>query len=209
MYQIDDPTNTTTYPTPPATTGLTPGYFTGGNPATATPGTRVRFWWLNQVQQELMNFLTTAGLTPSKSTNTQVLAACQVMFSKPNFVLLTAASGNYTFPAWCSAFKARIWGAGGGGGGASGTGSIGSGGGGGGYAECNFPVTGGINRCFHGRPGWHRRGVSAQTAPRAAAHHSEPISMALAAGPVSAPPAPSPPRPAQVAVDRFSVPTRR
>jgi hypothetical protein len=51
------------------------GYFTEGNPVSATPATRVSAAWLNAVQEELLNVITAAGLTPTKGTNNQLLAS--------------------------------------------------------------------------------------------------------------------------------------
>lgn len=73
MYQTDQATAATSIPTP-ATAG-TQGYFTNGNPAAGVPATIVDADWLNMVQQELVNIVTAAGETPSKTTYNQVLLA--------------------------------------------------------------------------------------------------------------------------------------
>lgn len=73
MYQIDSSGAATTMPTPAA--AATPGFFTGGNPATGTPATILDADWFNAVQAELLNVLTAAGIAPAKGTNNQVLAA--------------------------------------------------------------------------------------------------------------------------------------
>ena len=79
MYRIDDATAATSLPVPEA--AATEGYFTEGNPATGTPATKVRASWLNMVQEELRGLVTAAGLTPSKTTYTQVAAAVRSLIS--------------------------------------------------------------------------------------------------------------------------------
>lgn len=79
MFRNDDATAAVAIPTP--TTPGTPGYFTGGNPATATPATIVTEDWLNSVQEELMSILAAGGQTPSKTTYNQVLTAIQALIT--------------------------------------------------------------------------------------------------------------------------------
>ncbi|MBR8234593.1 hypothetical protein K6W26_23195 [Burkholderia sp. AU42008] len=75
MYQIDAPGAATSLPTPkPAGT---PGYFTGGNPATGTPATILDEDWFNAVMIELINVVEAAGLSLEKTDNTQLLQALQ------------------------------------------------------------------------------------------------------------------------------------
>jgi hypothetical protein len=78
MFPTDQPTAASALPTP-AEAG-TPGFFTGGNPASGTPATVVDPDWLNMVQTELINVVTAAGLTPSKTTYNQVVTAIRTMF---------------------------------------------------------------------------------------------------------------------------------
>ncbi len=81
MYQIDDPTCVQVDPGLPTDAVVTPGFFSGGNPAVANSfATRVRYWWLNMVQTELVTIVAAAGIKLAKGTNTQVLAALQVLF---------------------------------------------------------------------------------------------------------------------------------
>ncbi|WP_230971960.1 hypothetical protein [Burkholderia cepacia] len=80
MYRIDDATAATLLPTPES--AAAEGYFTEGNPATGTLATKVRASWLNMLQEELRNVVTTAGLTPSKTTYTQVASAVQTLIAK-------------------------------------------------------------------------------------------------------------------------------
>lgn len=80
MYRIDDATAAASLPTPES--AAAEGYFTEGNPATGTLATKVRASWLNMLQEELRNVVTTAGLTPSKTTYTQVASAVQTLIAK-------------------------------------------------------------------------------------------------------------------------------
>ncbi|MFM0002749.1 hypothetical protein PQR57_17145 [Paraburkholderia dipogonis] len=70
MFRIDDATAASSLPTPEA--AGTEGYFTEGNPATGTPATLERASWFNMVQEELRAIVVAGGLTPSKTTYTQV-----------------------------------------------------------------------------------------------------------------------------------------
>ncbi|WP_244130916.1 phage tail protein [Burkholderia gladioli] len=79
MFRIDQTTAVTALPAPSA--AGTPGFFTGGNPATGQAATIVSADWLNLVQEELMSFLTAAGITPLKTSYGQVLAAVQHLFA--------------------------------------------------------------------------------------------------------------------------------
>lgn len=49
--------------------------FTEGDPLTGTPATVVTDDWLNEMQEEIMSVLTAAGITASKGTVNQLLAA--------------------------------------------------------------------------------------------------------------------------------------
>lgn len=81
MYRIDDPSASATLPTPEA--ALTEGYWTEGNPGTGTPATLERASWFNMIQEELRAIVIAGGLTPSKTTYTQVRDAIQKMYSPP------------------------------------------------------------------------------------------------------------------------------
>ncbi|PMQ04151.1 hypothetical protein DyAD56_15800 [Dyella sp. AD56] len=75
MYQID---NSTAAATQPASTGAgTPGFFTDGSPTGGVPATIVPAEWLNAVQQELINIVEAAGLTPTKNLFNQLGLAIQ------------------------------------------------------------------------------------------------------------------------------------
>ena len=53
------------------------GYFTDGNPLTATPATVPGARFFHEIQQELTNAISSAGLTPSSSDLTQLWKAIQ------------------------------------------------------------------------------------------------------------------------------------
>lgn len=73
MYQID---NSTASPTqPPSTSQGAPGYFTDGSIGGGVQPTIVPAEWLNAVQQELINVLAFAGITPVKNTFNQIALA--------------------------------------------------------------------------------------------------------------------------------------
>jgi len=59
----------------PAAPGATVGYFTEGNPLTATPATVVSAEWLNTVQEELIAVAIASGVVADKANRAQVLAA--------------------------------------------------------------------------------------------------------------------------------------
>ena len=77
MFQIDVSTAASTQP---ASTALgTVGYFTDGNAATGVPATVVPAEFLNSIMLEMMNTITGAGLTLSKSTFNQLLTAIKAI----------------------------------------------------------------------------------------------------------------------------------
>lgn len=79
MFAIDDPTAVAVLPTPEA--AGTTGFFTEGSPGLGQAATYVRSSFLNMVQQELLNVVTDAGLTPSKTTYNQVLQALKLKYA--------------------------------------------------------------------------------------------------------------------------------
>ncbi|RQV20674.1 hypothetical protein DF039_12625 [Burkholderia cenocepacia] len=110
MFRTDQNTAVTALPVP-APAG-TPGFFTGGNPATGQAATIVDADWLNMIQEELISILTAAGIAPSKVTYGQVLAALEVLFANasgnPNalFQVKTAGRGDDSNNAASTAF---VW----------------------------------------------------------------------------------------------------
>ena len=77
MYQYDDATAVSTRP---AATGMgTPGFFTDGDPVGGEEATILRAEFTNMVMMELVNLVTSVGLTLSKTDSTQVRQAIQSM----------------------------------------------------------------------------------------------------------------------------------
>jgi hypothetical protein len=79
MQRITDPTAVATLPSPPALTGTT-GYFGPAVPG-ISPATRVRYWFVNMIQEELMSILSAASIT-ADTTGTvfnQVLLAIKAL----------------------------------------------------------------------------------------------------------------------------------
>jgi hypothetical protein len=139
MQRIIDPTAVAALPSPPALAGTT-GFFSGGLPGVSV-ATRVRYWWLNMVQEELSGLVTAAGLAlDTTATNfgqcaaaVRALAASAVS-AVPHGVQAFTASGTFTVPAGVTEVEVEIWGAGSGSW-ASVAGITGGGGSGGGYAR--------------------------------------------------------------------------
>ncbi|BCF96644.1 hypothetical protein PPGU19_012130 [Paraburkholderia sp. PGU19] len=73
MFQTDQATAAASLPTPAA--AGTQGFFTNGNPSTGVAATILDADFMNMVMLELANVVTGAGLTLSKTTYNQVLAA--------------------------------------------------------------------------------------------------------------------------------------
>jgi len=78
MYRIDIPSAAASLPTPSALG--TEGFWTAGVPGTV-PATVMDQDWFNMVQEELIAFLTAAGITHSKSTRNQVLTSVQQLIA--------------------------------------------------------------------------------------------------------------------------------
>ncbi|MEK6420033.1 MAG: hypothetical protein V4801_10530 [Burkholderia gladioli] len=93
MFRTDQTTAVTAIPAPSA--AGTPGYFTGGNPATGQAATILDADWLNMVQEELMNVVTAAGLTPSKTVYTQLLSAIRALRGTSQVLADTGAANAY------------------------------------------------------------------------------------------------------------------
>lgn len=91
MFQIDNASSVSSQPA--TVTPGTPGYFTDGNPLTGSPPTIVPADFMNQVQEELMNIVRGASLTPSKTTNSQLLNA--ICSGKTSYAADTGTANNY------------------------------------------------------------------------------------------------------------------
>lgn len=77
MYKIDVGSAAASLPAPAAPGA--PGFFTDGDPIAGTPGTIVTADFMNMTMMELLNLITAAGLTPSKTTYTQVRDAVSAL----------------------------------------------------------------------------------------------------------------------------------
>lgn len=119
--------------------GSTVGYWTAGNPTGGVPATILDQDWLNGVQEELLAVIEAAGLTASKASRVQLLAALRQSFARG--LQAFTASGTFTVPAGVTKVGVQIWGAGGSGGTGSNAGATASGGGAGGYSDGVFSVT--------------------------------------------------------------------
>jgi hypothetical protein len=96
-HKVDSSTAVAVMPTPgSAGTG---GWFVGGNPDLGVPGTVVTADWLNAQQAEVLNVLTAAGITPSKTNQAQLLQAIRTLARiklTANLTLYVATTGNDT-----------------------------------------------------------------------------------------------------------------
>lgn len=93
MYQIDNSTAATTIPV--STSAGTPGFFTDGNPATGVPATIMPAEYQNMLMMEIINVLTAAGVTPSKSNFTQLLTAIKAVNRQGVILTDTGTAGAY------------------------------------------------------------------------------------------------------------------
>ncbi|MFT8922805.1 hypothetical protein [Acetobacter sp.] len=80
VYRIDDVTAVSALPALPTDNIGEPGFFTGGSTTGQSP-TRVRFWWLNMVQEELVNIAEAAGIVFDKTKNDQCITAIKQLIS--------------------------------------------------------------------------------------------------------------------------------
>jgi hypothetical protein len=88
MFQTDQSSAVLTLPAPAAAS--TPGYFTNGNPVSGIAPTILDADFMNMVMMELMNVVLAAGLTPSKTNSSQLLAAIKAI----------GASASLNNPGW-------------------------------------------------------------------------------------------------------------
>jgi len=84
MYKIDH--NTAVASKPANTAPGTQGYFTEGDVGTGLPATVVTKDFLNGIQDELSNIVSSAGLVNDKADSTQVLQAMTSLFSDADTV---------------------------------------------------------------------------------------------------------------------------
>jgi hypothetical protein len=81
MYQVDSATAATTFPEPAAVGPNPGGFFTNGNPGTV-PATFVDQDIMNAIMLEIANAVTGAGLTLSKTNQTQLADAIAILAGK-------------------------------------------------------------------------------------------------------------------------------
>lgn len=149
MYQIDDPTAVASEPALPTIVTPNPGWFTGAIPGLGVRATKVRAWWLNMIQGEIMNVVLGAGLTLTRGVNDQLFRAILALRVGSGRSQVWATPGTYTWTVPAGVYWIRVGVIGGGGGGGlcqtnsgSVTGSVsGSGGGAGGHAAGIYAVT--------------------------------------------------------------------
>jgi hypothetical protein len=77
MFGTDDPSSTSSMPA--LGTAGTSGFYQPGNPLTNLPATTITLDHMNIITSELLNLVTSAGLTPTKATLTQVTTAVQTL----------------------------------------------------------------------------------------------------------------------------------
>ena len=113
MQRIIDPTAVASLPSPPALTGTT-GFFGPAVPGISV-ATRLRYWFANMLQEELMSILAAASIT-ADTTGTvfnQVLLAIKALISAiPHGVQTFTSTGTFTVPAGVTAVEVEIWGGG-------------------------------------------------------------------------------------------------
>ncbi|WP_332828284.1 hypothetical protein [Novacetimonas sp. GS1] len=158
VYQIDDATAVASLPALPTDNIGLPGFFTGGSTSGGAP-TRVRYWWLNMIQEELRSIVLAGGLTPDKTNNAQVLAALRALFAPLSALALASsplslvsASTTVVVPSGVTRVYLRGIGSGAGATGCSATTTSqtfsGAGGGSGGIMEGIYTVTPGDHLVF-------------------------------------------------------------
>ena len=140
MHRISNGTQVTSLPAPAAVTG-TPGYATPGVIGTLA-ATTIDPDAFNAQQEEIAGVIEAAGITLSKTNNTQLLAALKIVMTGRALdvqVFGTAGTFTYTPPTGTTYIEVEVVGGGGSGGSTTATGAsqvaAGSGGGAGGYAR--------------------------------------------------------------------------
>ncbi len=115
MFRIDNTNAAASLPAIPD--AGTEKFFREGDPGTGTEATDVEAWWLNMVQEELRALVVGGGITPSKASNVQVLAAVQALIvaqtlaGHTDVTLTSPASGQalvYNGAAWVNGTPASV-----------------------------------------------------------------------------------------------------
>jgi hypothetical protein len=73
----------------------TPGYATDGNPATGVPATLWPSYQYNAIQEELIAILVAAGITPDRTSTSQIVAAIKRLVQKTVVLADTGAVNAY------------------------------------------------------------------------------------------------------------------
>jgi hypothetical protein len=94
MFQVDVATAISSLPTPAAAS--TPGFFTNGNPVAGIPATVLEADFTNMLMMELVNVVLAGGLTPSKTTYTQVRDAIKRLGQTTVVLADTGTANAYT-----------------------------------------------------------------------------------------------------------------
>lgn len=119
------------------------GEWTNGNVAAGTPPTIIDAAWLNTIQRELANVVTSSGLQLDPANDSQVLAAILSLTGRGRLLSVKSftASGTWTKTSGAKNAIIKVWGGGGGGGNTTTSSSGGGAGGGGGYSEGMFDIS--------------------------------------------------------------------
>ena len=104
MYQIDN--STAVAARPAASAAGTAGWFTDGSPGSGVPATILPAEFMNMLQAEFLTILSTAGITPSKTTSTQLMQALIQQGLQDN--QFNSASATGTADALIGAFSPTI-----------------------------------------------------------------------------------------------------
>ena len=96
MQRVSRSTAVAALPAPPATPS-SPGFFTGGNPASGLAATVPGYEWFNTVQEELVAIATCLGATLNPSNYNQVLTAIRglIQGQTGNYGVDTGTSNTY------------------------------------------------------------------------------------------------------------------
>lgn len=79
MRRVFDAGEVGALPTPPDDTGAAGGYFDEGDPLAPREATKVPAWWLNLVQETLLNPILTAGLSEQVAGLSQLTEAIRLL----------------------------------------------------------------------------------------------------------------------------------
>jgi hypothetical protein len=87
MNRVDSHNSVAERPAAEASEVQTPGYFSIGDMEAGVNGTVVPAWWLNSVQEEILNVIENAGIVPSKVQSNQLMSAIVNMIQTNNSVV--------------------------------------------------------------------------------------------------------------------------